>query len=141
MSDLLFQHTPNARMLVDFGLVILIWIVQLIINPSFRYTSADAVQAWHGQYTFLISIIVVPLMLSQVGLIGFQLLHSPNWAMYVTAGLIALIWLSTFLQVVPVHNALTAGEDIATHVEQLIKLNWPRTLMWTLVFALNFVKT
>jgi hypothetical protein len=31
----------TARIAVDFGLVVLIWLVQLIIYPSFQYMSAD----------------------------------------------------------------------------------------------------
>ena len=141
MADLIFQHTNNARMLFDFGLLVLIWLVQLIIYPSFRYISAEHFQSWHSQYTLLISIVVMPLMLGQVALIGIQIFNQPNWAVYASAALVALIWLSTFIQVVPIHNLLTAGQNLSGNVERLITMNWPRTIMWTLTFGLSFFKS
>ena len=140
MADLIFQYTDNTRMLVDFGLLVLIWLVQLIIYPSFRYISPEHFQSWHNQYTFLISIVVMPLMLGQVACIGIQIINQPNWAVYASAVLVALIWLSTFIQVVPIHNLLTAGQNLPANVERLIAMNWPRTIMWSLTFGLSFFK-
>ena len=52
--------------LVDAGLAILIWMVQLIIYPSFLYYSEENLYAWHQKYTSKIAVIVVSLMLFQL---------------------------------------------------------------------------
>ena len=63
----------TLTLLADFGLVVLIWIVQLIIYPSFHVVANDAFAAWHKTYMALISYLVIPLMFGQVGLHGMGL--------------------------------------------------------------------
>ena len=55
------------RLLVDFGLLVLIWIIQLIIYPSFLFYRAKELITWHKMYTKAIALIVIPLMLGQLG--------------------------------------------------------------------------
>jgi len=63
---------PTARLVVDFCLVVLIWLVQLIIYPSFRYMSPEQLAIWHPKYTTLITLVVGPLMLAQVAVVGWE---------------------------------------------------------------------
>ncbi|MBX2821145.1 MAG: hypothetical protein KTR29_15725, partial [Rhodothermaceae bacterium] len=67
----------EARTVVDFGLLVLIWIVQLIVYPGFKYSDIHLFGDWHSQYSMLISFLVIPLMLSQVGIVGMQLINTP----------------------------------------------------------------
>ena len=136
----------ELRTIFDFGLLVLIWIIQLIVYPGFKYTDLTLFSQWHSQYTTLISFIVIPLMLGQVGVVGVQLLNNPNWAVWLAAVLVALIWVSTFLQAVPIHNALhisanAAHADVYEHVSRLVSVNWVRTIIWTCIFALGLVRT
>ena len=130
----------EIRTTIDFGLVVLIWLVQLIIYPSFKHVAPDAFVAWHTKYSMLISIVVIPLMFGQVAAVGYQLVYTPHWATWVSAGLVALAWISTFFQAVPLHNLLGAGQDISTHIVRLIEVNWNRTILWSLVFGLGLVQ-
>lgn len=135
----------ELQIMVDFGLIVLIWIVQLIIYPSFRYTQAGAFKQWHAKYTLRITVIVAPLMIAQVTILAFHIYTAPHWADYVSAFFVVLIWTSTFLQAVPIHNILGSEEAMSNgrftqHIEHLIAVNWVRTILWTLVFCLNWIR-
>lgn len=120
------------QLIVDSGLFILIWLVQLIIYPSFRYTEENKFVAWHGRYTALIGLIVVPLMFIQVGVeVAFFLDHEPRWNRIL---IISAIWAATFGLSVPCHNRLhRRGKDLVT-LKRLVTSNWIRTLCWSLLF-------
>lgn len=127
----------TARTTVDFGLVVLIWLVQLIIYPSFQYMSADQLAVWHPKYSNLITLIVGPLMLAQVGIIGWEFLNRFSWLTVASAGLVGLMWASTAFQAVPIHNAIAAGDASPETLARLVSINWVRTVGWTIVFALG----
>ena len=50
----------TLTLLTDFGLVVLIWIVQLIIYPAFYVVADNNFAAWHKKYMSLISYLVIP---------------------------------------------------------------------------------
>ncbi|MEO1009857.1 MAG: hypothetical protein AAFX53_01035 [Bacteroidota bacterium] len=54
------------RLLCDFGLVVLIWSVQLIIYPSFQFYNPIELLLWHGIYVHRITYVVLPLMVGQL---------------------------------------------------------------------------
>ena len=47
-SEILKDHI----FLIDLVFVYLIWIVQIIIYPSFKFTSAELFKKWHDKYCF-----------------------------------------------------------------------------------------
>ena len=134
----------ELRTIIDFGLVVLIWIIQLIVYPGFKYTDFQLFTQWHSQYANLISFIVIPLMLGQVAIIGIQLFNGPNWAVWISAILVALVWASTFFQAVPIHNALQASpqsvSELQEYVSRLVSANWIRTVIWSCIFGLGLVR-
>ncbi len=122
----------SLQLIVDSGLLILIWLVQLIIYPSFRYTEEKAFIAWHGRYTALISLIVTPLMLLQAGVeTACFLAQDIRWQRIL---IILVIWLATFGLSVPCHSRLHgAGKNLIV-IQRLVTTNWIRTLCWSLLF-------
>ena len=56
----------TIRLICDSGLLILIWMVQLVIYPSFSYYKQEDLFKWHETYTKRIAVIVIPLMLGQL---------------------------------------------------------------------------
>ena len=135
----------EARTVIDFGLLVLIWIIQTIVYPGFKYSDVELFAEWHGQYSMLISFIVIPLMLAQVGIVGMQLIKTPSWSISLAALLVGLVWVSTFLQAVPIHNALQAtpqltSEELQRHASKLVSVNWVRTILWTCIFALGLIR-
>lgn len=125
------------QVLLDFGLVLLIWLVQLVIYPCFTFMDEAGFQQWHPTYTRLISYFVVPLMLGQAALYGFLLVQEFRWVLLLQALLIALVWANTFLVAVPLHDAVTTVQDSLPFRNQLLRVNWWRTAAWSLVFLLT----
>ncbi|MFQ3270452.1 MAG: hypothetical protein ACI9A1_000767, partial [Lentimonas sp.] len=82
--------------LIDFGLVVLIWMVQLVVYPSFKYYPASDLLKWHRAYTASMAVVVLPLMLAQLILHGWRLYHefsfNHGWLML----LVISTWLLTF---------------------------------------------
>ncbi len=122
------------KLLFDFGLLILIWLVQLIIYPSFEYIDKARLSVWHEKYTVLITIVVMPLMIGQVVLHASDLWRSVNTIAVIQAVLISLCWIVTFFGAVPLHNRLQQGILVDRAIIDLIYWNWPRTVLWSLIF-------
>ncbi len=129
------------RILFDFGLVILIWIVQLMIYPSFRYYSENQLLQWHQKYTVAISFIVIPLMFGQLITASLQVIEERNFFTIGSLILIALVWVSTFTQFVPIHNNIASGIVNENLLKELVTKNWIRTILWSLIFIWTFFKT
>ena len=120
----------QLKLFTDSGLLILIWMVQLIIYPGFKYVDENSFLEHHKWYMRQISIIVVPLMFAQVGLEITSIING-NISIHRII-LICLVWASTFLLSVPIHNKLLKGKDL-NQIGSLVKTNWPRTIIWTAI--------
>lgn len=125
------------KLLIDFGLVVLIWMTQLVVYPSFTYYSEPDLINWHTKYTTAISIIVMPLMLLQVGIHGWQLADQFSWLRLTASILIGLTWINTFLFAVPLHSQIDAQQDVLEAAKKLVRVNWYRTALWSVVFLLG----
>lgn len=130
----------QAILIIDFGLVILIWMTQLISYPSFQFLEGEKLLEWHSQYTFRIGVIVMPLMFTQVGLKAWDLMDQVVPIALISAILVGLIWLSTFLQAVPLHNQIASGQTSPEVLSSLVRVNWIRTVLWTAVFGLDLYR-
>ena len=127
----------TVRIAVDFGLVVLIWLVQLIIYPGFQYYSPAELSTWHPKYANLISVVVGPLMLAQVILVAWSVYNRASWLTLASALLVGMLWAATAFQAVPIHNAIAAGDATPEVLRRLVSVNWLRTSGWTLVFLLG----
>ena len=114
---------------VGWALFGLIWTIQLVHYPAFRYVPDFS--EFHGHHTSSITMIVGPLMLAELGLAVLMAYQSNwNWMWIVPLVLVVLIWLNTFFQAIPLHEQLAVTRDDEV-IERLISVNWPRTLLWT----------
>ena len=129
------------RLLFDVGLLVLIWIVQRIVYPSFLHYDATNLIKWHRQYTSRFTFIVMPLMLGQLGISIYQLIMEINLYTVLSLIIIILIWLSTFLQFVPIHAKISNGNVTQKMLDSLIKKNWIRTFLWTALFLYSMLVT
>lgn len=123
--------------IVDFGLVVLIWIVQLIIYPGFHYYEREALIKWHTRYTVYISYIVMPLMIGQLGLHAYWVFEDFNFVRLAALLMVLAAWAVTFLFAVPLHGNISKGKDMAYSLHSLLKTNWIRTILWTTVFLVS----
>ncbi|MBO0931216.1 hypothetical protein [Fibrella aquatilis] len=131
---------PTARITIDFGLVVLIWLVQLIVYPSFRYYNPTELAIWHPKYSNLITLIVGPLMLAQVALVGTELWQRFTWPTLLSAILVGLMWVATAFVSVPIHNAIAVGNASPTTLARLVDTNWLRTIGWTIIFLMGVIR-
>ncbi|MFT5701793.1 MAG: hypothetical protein ACI8ZB_004694 [Desulforhopalus sp.] len=123
----------EIQIIADSGLLVLIWLVQLIIYPSFRYTQEKDFIVWHGRYMGLISLIVSPLILLQIGV---ELVHIfNNDYRWIRMLMILAVLTSTFSLSVPNHKRLSRYGKDPSIISRLVRTNWLRTVLWSLLFT------
>ncbi|MCA6074564.1 hypothetical protein [Fulvivirga sedimenti] len=128
------EYVNIFRSMADFGLVVLIWLVQMIIYPGFNVIDPASFDNWHRKYMVLITFVVAPLMFAQVFLTGIQLWMNLTIINIASMGLIISVWLHTFFKAVPLHNSLAREGNQAPIVDELVKANWYRTIIWSLIW-------
>ena len=118
-----------------FALAGLIWTIQLVHYPAFRYVAEPQFVDFETFHQRQISWVVVPLMLvellSTVALLAWCPSGLPLRFAIVGALLVLAIWVCTFAVQVPLHNRLAQGFDRAA-IDALVHTNWIRTILWTL---------
>lgn len=115
-----------------FFLIGLIWLVQLVHYPSFRFFEADNFLSFHHFHTESIKYIVAPTMLTELILGAFLVYQNHFTADFIVPFLAVLgIWVSTAFVQIPLHAKLADRLD-ENDIEKLISSNWIRTVLWTL---------
>ena len=132
------MDVASLQAIVSFAMACVLWLVQLIIYPSFLYFGKSELLEWHPKYTFRVSFIIMPLMLIQLGLALWQALRTPSVLMISVLILVSACWILTFFVSVPLHKKLAAGEVDHAVLVRLVRTNWPRTILWSLIAALQF---
>ncbi len=128
-----------ARLIIDFGFLVVIWAVQLVIYPSFGFYIKDNLYRWHKSYTKRVTFIVLPLMFSQLILAIIQLWNTQNWFTILSNIVIALLWILTFTVFVPLHQSIDKNLPKENVCIKLVSKNWIRTLLWTLLFLISLL--
>jgi hypothetical protein len=128
------SSAPHLLDLVNFGMALVIWIVQVIVYPGLARYPAGRLQAWHADYTARISFFVVPLMFTQLGLLAAAAYAGGGATVHAMLAMVLLAWGATFKFSVPLHRRITTGRDPEGAARLLVRTNWPRTVLWTAVF-------
>ena len=111
--------------------------VQLVHYPAFKYVGKENCFAFQQHHTRSISRLVIPLMLAELAF-ALWLLFWPmtfiamEYLNYFSFACLLLIWLITFLKAVPYHRKLSKEGYESSLVKKLIRINWLRTIAWTL---------
>ena len=135
MENLVFLAHLGATLY----LVGVIWIVQILHYPLLADVGADGYAKYHKRHTSRVTPVVAPVMIIELltaiylVFVSFEQIN----AFYFWCGLalVLIIWISTFLVQVPLHEKLGAGFDIDVQ-QRLVRTNWIRTAVWTLRGAL-----
>ena len=119
-----------------------IWVIQLVHYPSFHFIELKQYTTFQRFHMSRISFVVIPAMLTELfTLILIIISTDPIDTLLTVSGLLlVLIWLMTAVFFSGVHQKLTLGYD-KTVVDKLVKLNWGRTLLWTLRLLLIYAYT
>ena len=110
-----------------------IWIIQLVHYPSFHFIELNQYTTFQRFHMSRISYVVIPAMLTELFTLILIIISMDQVDPIILASalLLTVIWLMTAVFFSGVHQKLTLGYDKAV-VEKLVKLNWGRTLLWTL---------
>ena len=137
---ILFLETIHEHALaIDFSVFVLIWLVHLVIYPSFKEIDPEHFPRWHATYCNRISFFVLPLM-------GVQLMEAASSCFFVgrvwewvRLGAVVLAWGITFLHSARCHRKLSqVGKEDST-IDSLLRGNLWRSLAWTLAFLASWV--
>lgn len=133
VSELYFFQTFVTTVMVG-----VIWTVQIVIYPLF-YPYAEKgevaeLEKLHEYYTPKITLIVLPLMFTELGLaIWTAFTHQGFWN-WILLSLVLGAWAITFFISVPCHNTLATVNEVPSKLraaKMLIRTNWLRTLFWS----------
>ena len=133
------QIISQISLLVDAGLVVLIWMVQLIIYPSFTYYKSENLIKWHQKYTSRLAVVVVPLMLTQLALAIVAVFLAFNFTTIFTVVIVLFLWIFTILSFAPLHSKISAGNTNQNLLKLLIQRNWIRTFFWSLLLVFHLI--
>ena len=126
-----------TRLVLDVGLLVLIWMIQLIVYPSFLFYTAKELIAWHKMYTKAIALIVIPLMLGQLGIAIYQVFLLQNTYTLTSIILVVFLWGITLLKFAPMHQQISEGNTHVKLLKKLVQINWIRALIWTILCAMS----
>ena len=110
-----------------------IWVIQIVHYPSFHFIEKELYTAFQKFHMNKISIIVIPIMLAELitGMMLFLDKSSKSPFLIISFVILVLIWLITGVFFSKAHNELMKGYQELV-VNQLVVMNWIRTLLWTL---------
>jgi hypothetical protein len=125
---------------VSSAMMGLIWLVQLVHYPAFRFIEGREFVSFALFHTSQITWVVVPLMIIELFsafLMSFDSSISMRVKILSFLCLMA-IWLSTVFFQIPQHGVLAFGKNLGA-IEKLVSTNWIRTIGWTIKsFILGF---
>ena len=130
-----------SQLLTTLAMFGLIWFVQVVHYPLFLRVSGPGFRDYSSQHATRTTWVVAPLMFAELGSACCLLIpawrmraisHAQAWAGFI---LVAVIWLSTALLQVPLHNRLQSAFSMHD-ARRLVATNWVRTIAWSVRAAL-----
>ena len=64
--SILLEFLNEHALGIDFGMLLLIWVVQIIVYPTFHMIEESNFISWHRSYCNAIGIFVLPIMSCQL---------------------------------------------------------------------------
>lgn len=118
---------------VTASLTGLIWVIQVVHYPSFKWIAASDYVSYAVFHTTRITYVVAPLMLAELFLTLrlFFFKDIPLPLVWSAVALTLIVWASTVFIQVPLHGVLASQKDLVA-IERLVSSNWIRTVAWTL---------
>jgi hypothetical protein len=123
----------------------IIWFVQIVHYPLFLKVPLEGFVSYEQSHTVRTGFVVAPLMLLEmgtaIGLVGLSLFSGEKTSIGLSPlhlgalGCLLLIWASTFLIQVPLHQLIEQRADPKA-MELLVSTNWIRTILWSIRLGL-----
>lgn len=115
--------------LILLGLILLI---QFVHYPLFKAVPEPGRFDYHQAHMRAITPLVLPLMVSELILMGLLTIVDPYGLVIVRLMLLMAIWASTFFIQVPLHEKIAQNPKRLELVDRLVLSNWIRTIAWLL---------
>lgn len=135
------MELETLRLLFDFGLTVLIWMVQLVVYPSFLHYSKSDLVRWHHQYTGRIAYLVIPLMVVQLVVTGWQLFYASSIYSAISFSVVIFLWGFTFTHFAPLHGTISASNHTSDTLKKLVDRNWIRTGLWSILLVYGIMES
>ena len=107
----------------------LILVTQIVSYPLFLKVEVDNFSIFHDDYVSRISFIAVPVMLGELFISTLVYYYFNTFFGFMILLSIILIFISTFIIQVPLHNKLKLANN-RKHMIKLVNTNWIRTFLW-----------
>lgn len=107
-----------------------IWVVQLLLYPNFKFVGESEFKNFHTHHTRRITWVVAPLMGVELFSAAGLFYYKQNQLFFWNLISIFCLWALTAFVNVPCHNRLVFNNSISKSL--LINRNWPRTMIWSL---------
>lgn len=124
-----------SNIAATFIMIGIIWFVQVVHYPLYTRINPDAFPNYEVAHVNLITLIVGPAMFIEAGTALLLIIGRPPgvplWMLIAGLLLVGVIWAVTIFFNVPQHNQLSFKFDADTH-RALLRINWIRTIAWTL---------
>ncbi len=136
--------TLQAHAAVSLALAAVLWVVQLVVYPVFRWIEPTRFVLWHEGYTGAVTWVVAPLMLLQLAGVAarYCFLDSPDPLWLLEAACTLAAWAVTVFVSVPLHSRLQGQlplESRLASMRRLVLTNWPRTMAWSVCAVCSWI--
>ena len=136
--SILLEFLHEHALSIDFGMLILIWMVQIIVYPTFHKIAKEDFINWHRSYCNAIGFFVLPVMVCQLLEASSACFFTAENLAWVRLGAVLGAWGITFLVSAPCHRILQEGKKTQM-IDRLVRTNWWRTLLWTVSFFVSVI--
>ncbi len=121
----------NIELIIAGSMFGVIWLVQLVIYPSFLHLEKNSFRLAMKHHQNKISYVVIPLMLVEIFVALILVITTPQTLQVLTLIIVLSIWIVTFTQQVPHHHKLLFDGFDERRIKNLVASNWTRTGLWT----------
>lgn len=134
------MNALSSHAAISLSLASVLWVVQLVVYPAFKFIEPDRFAGWHYRYTGAITWVVAPLILLQTAGVGVRLifLERPDLLWLTECSATAMAWAVTGFVSVPLHAKLQKQRDEQV-MKTLVRSNWWRTAAWSVSAACSWV--
>ncbi len=121
----------EAHFLSTSLMVGIIWVIQLLHYPAFNFIKESDYVEFQHFHMQRISFIVVPVMILELFSAFMLVYYLRSNLLTICLIILLFIWLITFVFFTKLHQSLLDGYN-KTIVDKLVKINWSRTILWSL---------
>ena len=119
----------NICLITNLLMIGISLIIQFIVYPSFQIFDKAFFLKYHRNYMKKMLIIVSPIMILEIVSSTILFILSQTKIEALILFINVLIWLVTFIFIVPIHNSFSKNNNLKK-VKKLLNYNFTRTFLW-----------